>query len=141
MRVHQQLVTLLRESLRGVTVLGDRGDPGPYQCDAVLLSLPRLFKTRLETIPAGVPYLRAPVEATQRWGNALQDEGPQGRRDVGGQSRTYQRSSPFVDLARWRRCLPVGCIVREPAGRTRAADLKKLKRAKASISIEDLSPR
>ena len=26
-RVHQQLVTLLRESLPGVTVLGDRGDP------------------------------------------------------------------------------------------------------------------
>ena len=52
MRVHQQLVTLLRESLPGITVLGDRGDPAPYQCDAVLLSLPRLFKTRLETIPA-----------------------------------------------------------------------------------------
>lgn len=55
-RVHQQLVTLLRESLPAVTVLGDRGEPAPYQCDVVLLSLPRLFKTRLETIPAQVPY-------------------------------------------------------------------------------------
>ena len=63
LRVHQQLVTLMRESLPGITVLGDRGDPAPYQCDAVLLSLPRLFKTRLETIPAQVPYLRAPAEA------------------------------------------------------------------------------
>ena len=52
LRVHQQLVRLLRESLPGITVLGDRGDPAPYHCDAVLLSLPRLFKTRLETIPA-----------------------------------------------------------------------------------------
>ena len=66
-RVHQQLVTLLRESLPGVTVLGDRGDPEPYPCDAVLLSLPRLFKTRLETIPAQVPYLHAPADAVQRW--------------------------------------------------------------------------
>ncbi len=52
LRVHQQLVTLMRESLPGIAVFGDRGDPAPYQCDAVLLSLPRLFKTRLETIPA-----------------------------------------------------------------------------------------
>ena len=52
LRVHQQLVRLMRESLPGIVVLGDRGDPAPYQCDAVLLSLPRLFKTRLETIPA-----------------------------------------------------------------------------------------
>ncbi len=63
LRVHQQLVTLMRDNLRGMTVLGDRGDPAPYQCDAVLMSLPRLFKTRLETIPADVPYLRAPAEA------------------------------------------------------------------------------
>jgi tetratricopeptide (TPR) repeat protein len=70
-RVHQQLVTLLRESLPGITVLGDRGDPAPYQCDAVLLSLPRLFKTRLETIPAQVPYLRAPAEALRRWRERL----------------------------------------------------------------------
>ena len=67
LRVHQQIVTLLRESLPGIDVLGDRGDPAPYQCDAVLLSLPRLFRTRLETIPASVPYLRAPADALKRW--------------------------------------------------------------------------
>ena len=66
LRVHQQLLRLLRESLPGIEVLGDRGDPTPYQCDAVLLSLPRSFKTRLETIPAQVPYLRPPA-AAQRW--------------------------------------------------------------------------
>lgn len=66
LRVHQQLVRLLRENLPGVTVLGDRGDPAPYQCDAVLLSLPRLLKTRLESIPAETPYLRAPAGIAQR---------------------------------------------------------------------------
>jgi len=67
LRVHQQLVSLSRESLPGITVLGDRGDPAPYHCDAVLLSLPFLFKTRLETIPAQVPYLRTPAQAAHRW--------------------------------------------------------------------------
>jgi len=71
LRVHQQLVTLLRESLSGITVLGDRGDIGPYDCDAALLSLPRLLKTRLETIPATVPYLRPPADAAERWKRRL----------------------------------------------------------------------
>jgi tetratricopeptide (TPR) repeat protein len=71
LRVHQQLVTLLRESLPDATVLGDRGDPAPYQCDAALLSLPRLFKTRLESIPADLPYLRTPVDAARRWAKRL----------------------------------------------------------------------
>ena len=61
----------MRESLPGIDVLGDRGDPAPYACDAVLLSLPRIFRTRLETIPAQVPYLRAPAEALARWKKKL----------------------------------------------------------------------
>ena len=71
LRVHQQLVRLFRESFPGITVLGDRGEPAPYSCDAVLLSMPRLFKTRLETIPADVPYLREPSEAALRWSKRL----------------------------------------------------------------------
>ncbi|MGJ4943596.1 tetratricopeptide repeat protein [Bradyrhizobium sp. HKCCYLS1011] len=71
LRVHQQLVRLLRESLPGITVCGDRGDPAPYQCDAVLLSLPRLFRTRLESIPSDVPYLRPPADTAQRLGKHL----------------------------------------------------------------------
>jgi tetratricopeptide (TPR) repeat protein len=72
LRVHQQLVTLMRESLPpGITVLGDRGTPEPYQCDSVLLSLPRLLKTRLETVPATVPYLRVPEETAARWRKRL----------------------------------------------------------------------
>ena len=71
LRVHQQLATLLRESLPGIEVLGDRGDPAPYACDAVLLSLPRIFRTRLETIPAQVPYLRTPPDALARWRKKL----------------------------------------------------------------------
>jgi len=67
LRVQQELASLLRESFVGVTVLGDRGEPAPYQFDIALLSLPRAFKTRLETIPAAVPYLRVSADAAQRW--------------------------------------------------------------------------
>jgi tetratricopeptide (TPR) repeat protein len=70
-RVHQQLAALLRESLPGVEVLGERGAPSTYDCGAVLLSLPRRFKTRLETIPGYVPYLRVPAEAAARWKQRL----------------------------------------------------------------------
>jgi tetratricopeptide (TPR) repeat protein len=70
-RTHQQLTGLLRESLSGVEVLGDRGELAPYDCDAVLLSLPRILKTRLETIPAQVPYLRPPTDIAARWRQRL----------------------------------------------------------------------
>jgi tetratricopeptide (TPR) repeat protein len=71
-RVHQQLVTLMRESLPGIEVLGDRGQSSrAVDCDCAMLSLPRLLRTRLETIPASVPYLRAPQEAATRWRQPL----------------------------------------------------------------------
>ncbi|WP_294534481.1 tetratricopeptide repeat protein [uncultured Rhodoblastus sp.] len=66
-RVHQELAVLMRESLPGVEILGDRGDPAPYDCDIALMSLPHMFGTRYETIPAQIPSLRAPVEAIARW--------------------------------------------------------------------------
>jgi tetratricopeptide (TPR) repeat protein len=71
LRVQQSLVSLLRENLPGVAVLGERGEPAPFQYDVALLSLPRLFRTRLESIPADMPYLRPPTEAALRWRNRL----------------------------------------------------------------------
>jgi len=68
LRVHQSLLTLMRESLPGIEVLGDRGTrAAPIDCECALLRLARMFKTRLETIPATVPYLRPPPEIAERW--------------------------------------------------------------------------
>jgi Flp pilus assembly protein TadD len=67
-RVQQKLLNLMRESLPGIEVLGDGGAPSTApDCECALLSLPRLLKTRLESIPASVPYLRPPVEIGARW--------------------------------------------------------------------------
>jgi tetratricopeptide (TPR) repeat protein len=138
LRVHQQLVTLIRESLPDITVLGDRGDPAPYQCDAVLLSLPRVFKTRLETIPAQVPYLRAPAEAQSRWNARL---GKLKGLRIGivwaGNPEHVNDTRRSIDLDKLAPLFAVrGTSFVSLQFGPRAADLKKLKR---KPPIEDLA--
>ena len=138
MRVHQQLVTLMRESLSGVTILGDRGKPEPYQCDTVLLSLPRLFKTRLETIPAEMPYLRAPADMLQRWKKRL-DKMTGVRIGVvwAGNPDHVNDSRRTLDLSQLAPlfAVPDTSFASLQFG-PRAADLKKLKR---KTPVEDLA--
>jgi hypothetical protein len=38
-----------------------------YDCHCALLGLPLRMQTRLDNIPAEIPYLRPPAEATARW--------------------------------------------------------------------------
>ncbi len=140
LRVHQQLVTLMRENLPGVTVLGDRGEPEPHQCDTVLLSLPRLFKTRLETIPANVPYLRAPAQAAQRWKKRLETmKGVKVGVVWAGNPEHVNDHRRSIDVALLAPLLAVrGTSFASLQFGSRAADLKKLRRHKPAI--EDLSP-
>ncbi len=139
LRVHQQLVTLLRESLPGITVLGDRGDPAAYQCDAVLLSLPRLFKTRLETIPATVPYLRPPAATAARWNKRLATmRGVKIGLVWAGNPEHVNDSRRSVDLKLLAPLFGVrGASFASLQFGPRTADLKKLKGKRA---IEDLAP-
>jgi Tfp pilus assembly protein PilF len=65
----------LLAGLPGV-IVGVPGDQGPrchYMCP--LLSLPRIFKTRLETIPADVPYIRPLPERAEKWNARIPDDG------------------------------------------------------------------
>ena len=71
LRVHQELVGLMRQSLPGVDVFGDRGDPEPFDCDTALMSLPYFLKTRFETSPADVPYLTASADVVAKWAARL----------------------------------------------------------------------
>ena len=43
----------------------------PFDCHIPLLSLPRVFGTRLDTIPADIPYLQAPPELVEAWREKL----------------------------------------------------------------------
>lgn len=71
-RVQQGLAGLMRQSLPGVEVLGDRGAPQQTaDYESALLSLPYLFGTRLETIPGTTPYLRADPAEAAKWRRRL----------------------------------------------------------------------
>jgi tetratricopeptide (TPR) repeat protein len=56
----------LAAQLPGVAELVTSGDPlPPFDCHCPLMSLPLVFGTTLESIPADVPYLSVPAEAMQ----------------------------------------------------------------------------
>ena len=62
----------LLATIEGITVVSVEQVPLPaFDVYCPLLSLPRAFATRLETVPADVPYLRAEPEARARWSKRL----------------------------------------------------------------------
>jgi tetratricopeptide (TPR) repeat protein len=62
----------LLAALPGVDRLLASGEPlPPFDVHAALLSLPYLFRTTLETIPAGVPYLTADASLVEHWRREL----------------------------------------------------------------------
>ncbi|AWJ87453.1 hypothetical protein TSH58p_29180 (plasmid) [Azospirillum sp. TSH58] len=71
LEVGADLVPLFR-GLPGVERVFGRGEPlPPFDWQCPLLSLPRAFGTRLETIPAAVPYLTADPARTAAWRERL----------------------------------------------------------------------
>jgi tetratricopeptide (TPR) repeat protein len=71
---HESMRDLMKESLPRVKVLV-RGEPLPrFDSQVPLLSLPRIFGTTLETIPAAVPYLVPSMEKMKRWEKRLEGE-------------------------------------------------------------------
>lgn len=72
LQVQPALASLLR-TLPDVTVI-PRGEPlPPFDLQLPLMSLPRVFGTTLDTIPADVPYLHADPARLLRWRAALAD--------------------------------------------------------------------
>ena len=64
-----------------VPLAREQGLP-PFDCHCPLLSLPLAFKTDLDTVPAGIPYLGADPERAHIW-----------------RARLGQRRSPLIGLA------------------------------------------
>jgi hypothetical protein len=52
-------------------VIAEGDAPGECDLQVPLLSLPLAFNTTLETIPSGVPYLKATREKVERWAPRL----------------------------------------------------------------------
>lgn len=69
--VHKPLMTMLA-GFPGIDQFFSLTDPLPhFDVHIPLLSLPGVFKTRLETIPAKVPYLFADAQLCERWRQRL----------------------------------------------------------------------
>jgi Flp pilus assembly protein TadD len=69
-------VKVLADEMSGITAVIP-GDPLPaFDLQAPLLSLPRLLKTRLDTVPANVPYIYARADRVERWRERV----PRGKR-------------------------------------------------------------
>jgi tetratricopeptide (TPR) repeat protein len=107
LEVQPPLRGLLQELLDVVQVLSP-GDPLPlFDLQCPLLSLPLAFGTRLDSIPAPVPYLRASPAKIARWQGAL---GSRTRPRVGlawsGSSSHQHDSKRSIALAEFLRLLP-----------------------------------
>lgn len=92
----------LCQSVPGVTTTIVRGETLPaIDCQAPLLSLPRLLKISLETLPHKIPYLTADKQKTGYWDNRLPSDD---RRRIGicwkgRPTPDPTRSIPFDELA------------------------------------------
>jgi Tfp pilus assembly protein PilF len=71
LEVPAPLVSLAR-TVAGASEVVAAGDPLPtFDCHCPLLSLPRVFKTNLATIPNAVPYVVIPASASAAWAERI----------------------------------------------------------------------
>jgi Tfp pilus assembly protein PilF len=154
LEVHQPLVPLLA-GLPDVTKIYARGDVlPPFDTHCSLMSLPRAFRTRAETIPAGVPYLAADPSRTAAWRARLGAR--DGRRHIAlawsGSTTVWNRSMPLTELTPLLRrddcvfhvaqteILPEDrcCLAAWPDLRDHSADLADFADTAALVSLMDL---
>lgn len=96
--VQRELVTLLR-SVEGVQQVVIRGEPLPeFDIHCPLLSLPLVFETTLENIPANVPYLKADSVLVEKWRDKIKTDNA--RMKIG----LVWSGGPAHDKDRYRSC-------------------------------------
>ncbi len=69
-----ELSSLMRHSLKTADIV-TAADLPDFSVHCPLLSLPAIFKTRLDSIPAETPYLKSPPESSARWRELLNQTG------------------------------------------------------------------
>ncbi|AMN43366.1 tetratricopeptide repeat protein [Rhodoplanes sp. Z2-YC6860] len=62
--------------MNGVARVVEQGEPHPhFDVHCPIMSLPLAFRTTLDTIPADVPYLKAPPDRLQKWSHLSSRQG------------------------------------------------------------------
>jgi tetratricopeptide (TPR) repeat protein len=119
----------LMQGLPGVVQVLSPGETAPpFDLQCPLLSLPLAFATRLDDIPAPVPYLRASPAKIAQWQGAL---GPRTRPRVGlvwsGSSSHAHDRKRSIGLAEFLTLLPAGVQPVSLQKEVREADLPALR--------------
>jgi tetratricopeptide (TPR) repeat protein len=84
----------LMQSVPKVTQVIVRGDKvPPFDTHAPLLSLPGIFKTSLETIPAKVPYITPPADKVEQWKKIIGDAAGKLKVGIGWEGGAFQREN------------------------------------------------
>jgi tetratricopeptide (TPR) repeat protein len=94
-------------------VIGEGEGLPPFDMHCPLLSLPFAFRTRRETIPADVPYLKASAERIACWRELLGEGRPRVGFVLSGSTshkNDANRSIPLARLAALLKDLPVRCF-------------------------------
>ncbi len=133
----RELIALLSDCPH-IDQLVTRGQPLPeYDLHCPLVSLPGLFQTRLDTIPAPVPYLTANTRRIARWKDRLQalpglkvGIAWQGNPDYSGDRQRSLPPEHFAPLARVPG-LQLVCLQRDP-------DREAVSRLRASVPLHEL---
>ena len=125
------LVSLLR-SCAGIDRLVGRGDElPPFDLQAPLLSLPGIFRTTLQDIPAAVPYLFADPGLAERW-----------RRELGGMAG-FKIGVAWQGNPKYRsdrdRSIPAACF--EPLARCCGVQLLSLQKRWGIEQLQEVSGR
>jgi Tfp pilus assembly protein PilF len=99
---HPQLVELLR-SVKGIHDVVPFGAPlPPFNCQAPLLSLPRIFGTTLLNIPSTTPYVSVTAEQRHKWSSLMACHPKSLRAGLVWAGKSYpdpNRSCRLVELA------------------------------------------
>ena len=61
------LARLFTSLAPGIRILPKGAPLPPFDVQTPLMSLPRIFGTTLETVPARIPYLTPPADSSRRW--------------------------------------------------------------------------
>jgi tetratricopeptide (TPR) repeat protein len=122
------LVAILRTCPKIAHVVAHGGPLPEFECQAPLMSLPRLFETTLANVPANIPYLSAEPLLVERW-----------RREL-GTVKTFKvgivwQGNPG-NGSDWRRSIPLTSVA--PLARIPGVQLYSLQKGKGTEQLADV---
>jgi hypothetical protein len=101
-----EMIPVLRQMLRADRIFCRWEDCPPYKAFCALSGLPRLHRTRLDNVPAVIPYLRADPSRVAAWAERLGRLAPGSHRRVGivwagrpTHSNDRRRSAKLADFS------------------------------------------